>query len=159
MNVDVSPAAGITPMMTEPPDIQTVGVIGAGQMGNGIAHVCALAGLPVTIVDIKQDALTKAMTLMARNMDRQVNRSIISGDERDEALARIRTSTDYSAFADVDLVIEAATEKEDVKRQIFKALTPSLKASCLVATNTSSISITRLGAATDRPKSLSACIS
>jgi 3-hydroxybutyryl-CoA dehydrogenase len=152
MNVDVRPAGGITPMMTEPPEIGTVGVIGAGQMGNGIAHVCALAGLPVTIVDIKQDALAKAMTLMARNMDRQVKRSIISGDHRDEALGRIKTSTDYAAFADVDLVIEAATEKEDVKRQIFTLLTPSLKPSCLVATNTSSISITRLGASTDRPE-------
>jgi 3-hydroxybutyryl-CoA dehydrogenase len=152
MNVDVKPAGGIAPMVTEPPDIQSVGVIGAGQMGNGIAHVCALAGLPVTIVDIKQDALTKAMTLMARNMDRQVNRSIITSDDRDEALALIKTSTEYGAFADADLVIEAATEKEDVKRQIFKALTPSLKPSCVVATNTSSISITRLGAATDRPE-------
>jgi 3-hydroxybutyryl-CoA dehydrogenase len=139
-------------MVTEPPDIESVGVIGAGQMGNGIAHVCALAGLPVTIVDIKQDALTKAMTLMARNMDRQVNRSIITSDERDEALARIKTSTDYAAFADADLVIEAATEKEDLKRTIFKSLIPNLKASCMVATNTSSISITRLGAATDRPE-------
>ncbi len=152
MNVDVNPAVGVAPMVTEPPDIGSVGVIGAGQMGNGIAHVCALAGLPVTIVDIKQDALNKALTLMGRNMDRQVNRSIITGDERDEALARIKTSTDYAAFADADLVIEAATEKEDVKRQIFTALTPSLKPSCLVATNTSSISITRLGAATDRPE-------
>jgi 3-hydroxybutyryl-CoA dehydrogenase len=152
MNVDVKPAGGMAQMVTEPPDIESVGVIGAGQMGNGIAHVCALAGLPVTIVDIKQDALTKAMTLMARNMDRQVNRSIITGDQRDEALARINTSTDYAAFADADLVIEAATEKEDLKRQIFKSLIPSLKASCLVATNTSSISITRLGAATDRPE-------
>ena len=78
MNVDVKPAAGMAPMVTEPPEINTVGVIGAGQMGNGIAHVCALAGLPVTIVDIKPDALTKALTLMARNMDRQVNRSIIT---------------------------------------------------------------------------------
>jgi 3-hydroxybutyryl-CoA dehydrogenase len=152
MNVDVKPAGGIAPMVTEPPDIGSVGVIGAGQMGNGIAHVCALAGLPVTIVDIKQDALTKAMTLMARNMDRQVNRSIITSDQRDEALARIKTSTDYAAFADADLVIEAATEKEDLKRQIFKSLIPNLKPSCMVASNTSSISITRLGAATDRPE-------
>jgi 3-hydroxybutyryl-CoA dehydrogenase len=152
MNVDVKPASGLAPMVTEPPDIASVGVIGAGQMGNGIAHVCALAGLPVTIVDIKQDALTKAMTLMARNMDRQVNRSLISSDQRDEALARIKTSTDYAAFADADFVIEAATEKEDVKRQIFKLLIPNLKHSCMLASNTSSISITRLGAATDRPE-------
>jgi len=149
MNVDVKPMA---PMVIEPPEIKTVGVIGAGQMGNGIAHVCALAGIPVTIVDIKQEALTKAMDIMARNMERQVNRSIVSSDQRDEALARVKTSTDYSAFENTDLVIEAATEKEDVKRLIFKALTPHLKASCLVASNTSSISITRLGAATDRPE-------
>jgi 3-hydroxybutyryl-CoA dehydrogenase len=152
MNIDVKPATDVAHMVTEPPDIASVGVIGAGQMGNGIAHVCALAGLPVTIVDIKQDALTKALTLMARNMDRQVNRSIITADQRDEALARIKTSTEYAAFADVDLVIEAATEKEDLKRQIFQSLIPNLKPSCVVASNTSSISITRLGAATDRPE-------
>jgi 3-hydroxybutyryl-CoA dehydrogenase len=152
MNLDVKPATGFGPLLTEPPDIQSVGVIGAGQMGNGIAHVCALAGLPVTIVDIKQEALTKALAVMARNMERQVNRSIVSSDQRDEALALVKTSTDYSAFADVDLVIEAATEKEDIKRLVFKALIPNLKPSCLVASNTSSISITRLGAATDRPE-------
>ena len=152
MNVDVRPAAAIGPMVTEPPEIKSVGVIGAGQMGNGIAHVCALAGMPVTIVDIKQEALTKAMDIMARNMERQVNRSIVSSDQRDEALARVKTSTDYAAFDDVDLVIEAATEKEDLKRLVFKALIPHLKPSCLVASNTSSISITRLGAATDRPE-------
>jgi 3-hydroxybutyryl-CoA dehydrogenase len=152
MNLDVKPATGFGPLLTEPPDIQSIGVIGAGQMGNGIAHVCALAGLPVTIVDIKQEALTKALAVMARNMERQVNRSIVSSDQRDEALALVKTSTDYSAFADVDLVIEAATEKEDIKRLVFKALIPNLKPSCLVASNTSSISITRLGAATDRPE-------
>src|ERR1700688_3674426 len=105
MNVDVKSASGFGPMVTEPPEILSVGVIGAGQMGNGIAHVCALAGLPVTIVDIKQEALTKAMDIMARNMERQVNRSIITSDQRDETLARVRTSTDYAVFADADLVI------------------------------------------------------
>jgi 3-hydroxybutyryl-CoA dehydrogenase len=134
------------------PDIQTVGVIGAGQMGSGIAHVCALAGLDVTIVDIKADALTKSIATVTRNMDRQVNRTLITADQRDEALLRIKTSTEYAAFSDADFVIEAATEKEDVKRLVFKALTPSLKPACIVATNTSSISITRLGAATDRPE-------
>jgi len=152
MNIAVKAGAGFDAEAIDAPDIKSVGVIGAGQMGNGIAHVCALAGLPVTIVDIKQDALTKAMATMSRNMDRQVNRSLITTDERDEALLRVKTSTDYAAFADADLVIEAATEKEDVKHQVFKALMPSLKPSCLVATNTSSISITRLGAATDRPE-------
>jgi 3-hydroxybutyryl-CoA dehydrogenase len=148
MDTDVKP--GI--LLTDIPDIRTIGVIGAGQMGNGIAHVCALAGLPVTIVDIKQDALTRAMATMARNMDRQVNRSLISSDQRDEALARVHTSTDYAVLSDADFVIEAATEKEDVKRAIYKALIPNLKPSALMATNTSSISITRLGAATDRPE-------
>src|SRR3978361_1506252 len=109
MNIDVPSAASMAPMVTEPPEIKSVGIIGAGQMGNGIAHVCALAGFPVTIVDIKQEALTKAMDIMARNMERQVNRSIVTSDQRDEALVRVKTSTDYAAFNDVDLVIEAAT--------------------------------------------------
>lgn len=152
MNIDVKSASGMAPMVTEPPEIRSVGIIGAGQMGNGIAHVCALAGLPVTIVDIKQEALTKAIAIMARNMERQVNRSIVTSDQRDEALALVKTSTEYAALADADLVIEAATEKEDIKRLVFKALIPNLKPSCLVASNTSSISITRLGASTDRPE-------
>jgi len=150
MTVDVKPTLE-TELLSEPAEIARVGVIGGGQMGNGIAHVCALAGLPVVLLDVKADALTKAMATMARNMERQVNRSIISSDDRDAALARITTSTDYEAFGDSDMVIEAATEKEDVKRLIFSTLTPRLKPSCIVATNTSSISITRLGASTDRP--------
>ncbi len=152
MNIDVNPAAVAAALATAPPDIMRVGIIGAGQMGSGIAHVCALAGLPVTLVDIKADALGKGLATMARNMERQVNRSVITSDDRDAALALVTTSTDYGAFADADLVIEAATEKEDIKRAIYKALTPSLKQSCLLASNTSSISITRLGASTDRPE-------
>ena len=152
MNVDVKPGPGLATMVTDAPEIRTLGIIGAGQMGNGIAHVAALAGLPVTMVDIKADALSKAMTIMARNMDRQVNRTVISSDERDEALARINTSTDYGALGDADFVIEAATEKEDVKRIVFKTLIPFLKPSAMLASNTSSISITRLGASTDRPE-------
>src|ERR1700722_3784393 len=151
MTVDVKPTLE-TELLSEPAEIARVGVIGGGQMGNGIAHVCALAGLPVVLLDVKAEALTKAMATMARNMERQVNRSIISSDDRDAALARITTSTDYAAFGDADLVIEAATEKEDIKRVIFNSLTPKLKPSCIIATNTSSISITRLGAATDRPE-------
>ena len=96
MNVDVKSASGLVSMVTEPPEIKSVGIIGAGQMGNGIAHVCALAGLPVTIVDIKQEALTKAVVIMARNMERQVNRSVITSDQRDEALALVKTSAGYS---------------------------------------------------------------
>ena len=132
--------------------IQKVGVIGAGQMGNGIAHVCALAGLPVVLLDVKAEALDRAMAVMGKNMDRQVAKQAITADERAAALGRIRTSTDYAAFAGCDLVIEAAAEKEDVKRAIFKLLVPHLKPSCLLASNTSSISITRLGASTDRPE-------
>ena len=151
MNVDVKPGPDGT-MLIDPAEIAKVGVIGGGQMGNGIAHVCALAGLPVILLDVKPEVLTKAMATMARNMERQVSRSIISSDERDAALARVSTSTDYGAFADADLVIESATEKEDIKHLIFKTLTPSLKPSCFLASNTSSISITRLAAATDRPE-------
>ncbi len=152
MNIDFKPGPAMAPMVTEPPDIRSIGIIGAGQMGTGIAHVCALAGLPVTIVDIKQDALTKALAIMARNMERQVNRSVVSSDQRDEALLMVKTSTEYDALSDVDFVIEAATEKEDIKRLVFKSLIPKLKPSCMLASNTSSISITRLGAATDRPE-------
>ena len=131
---------------------ERVAVIGAGQMGNGIAHVCALAGLPVTMLDVKSDALDRALGTITRNMDRQVNRKLISEEDRDDALARIRGTTDYADLGDADLVIEAATEKEDVKHAIFRALTPHLQPACLLASNTSSISITRLGAATDRPE-------
>ena len=133
------------------PAIDKVGVIGAGQMGNGIAHVCALAGIPVVLLDVKQEALDKAMAVMGRNLERQVNRTLISELDKLEALARITPSTDYAAFGDCDLVIEAATEKEEVKRAVFKTLVPHLKPSAMVATNTSSISITRLAATTDRP--------
>ena len=152
MNIDFKPSPAMAPMVTEPPDIRSIGIIGAGQMGTGIAHVCALAGLPVTIVDIKQDALTKALSIMARNMERQVNRSIVTSDQRDEALLMVKTSTEYDSLSDVDFVIEAATEKEEIKRLVFKSLIPKLKPSCMLASNTSSISITRLGAATDRPE-------
>ena len=152
MNVEVKPLPAAGTLLAEPPEIARVGVVGAGQMGNGIAHVCALAGLPVTLLDVKQDALDRAMATMARNMDRQVHRTLISEEDKEDALARINTSTDYAAFGEADLVIEAATEKEDVKRAVFKLLTPHLKPACLLASNTSSISITRLGAATDRPE-------
>jgi 3-hydroxybutyryl-CoA dehydrogenase len=152
MNIDVKPAPASTTMLVEPPVIARVGVIGAGQMGNGIAHVCALAGLDVRMLDAKQDALDRGLATISRNMDRQVNRTLISAEDKIEALARIHPGQDYAMFDDADLVIEAATEKEDVKRAIFKQLLPHLKPAALVASNTSSISITRLGAATDRPE-------
>ena len=152
MTLDVKPATATTTSIAEPPEIRSVGIVGAGQMGNGIAHVCAVAGLPVILLDIKPDALTKSLAILGRNMDRQVKRSLITADQRDEALARVTTSTDYASLSDADLVIEAATEKEELKRVVFKALIPHLKPSCMIASNTSSISITRLGAATDRPE-------
>ncbi len=150
MNVDVKTAPASGPLLYDAPDIARVGVIGAGQMGSGIAHVCALAGLPVTLADVSQPALDRAMATMAKNMDRQVNRRIISEDDKAEALGRISTGTDYALFGESDFVIEAATEKEAVKTAIFKSLVPHLKPSCMLASNTSSISITRLGASTDR---------
>ena len=134
------------------PVIQTIGIIGAGQMGSGIAHVCALAGLPAILLDAKPDALAKAMALIGRNMDRQVTKGVITEDAKAAAIGRVTTSTDYAAFANCDLVVEAATEKEDIKRSIFRTLVPHLKASAIVASNTSSISITRLAAVTDRPQ-------
>jgi 3-hydroxybutyryl-CoA dehydrogenase len=147
------PAAKPAPAQAAaPPTIDRIGVIGAGQMGNGIAHVCALAGLSVVMVDVKAEALERAMSTIAHNMDRQVNRGTIGAEEKTAALGRIKTATDYAACADCDMVIEAATEKEDIKRAIYKALTPHLKPDCILASNTSSISITRLGASTDRPE-------
>lgn len=132
--------------------IERVGVIGAGQMGGGIAHVCALAGLDVTVLDVRAEALEKAVQAISGNMDRQVAKGAVSAEQKTAALDRITTSTSYADFAGADLVIEAATERENVKRAIFEALTPHLKPSCMVASNTSSISITRLGAGTDRPE-------
>ncbi len=131
--------------------ITRIGIVGAGQMGGGIAHVFAVAGLDVVLLDAKPDALDRAQGLIAKNMERQVGKGLLAADVRDTALARIVTSTDYAAFGDCGLVIEAATEREDVKRAIYQALIPHLTASCLLASNTSSLSITRLAASTDRP--------
>jgi 3-hydroxybutyryl-CoA dehydrogenase len=132
--------------------VDSVGIIGAGQMGNGIAHVCGLVGIPVVLVDIRSEALEQALATVAHNMERQVARGLVSAEERDRGMALIRTSTTYADFADCDMVIEAVTEKEEVKKAIYKTLTPHLKPTCIIATNTSSISITRLGASTDRPE-------
>jgi 3-hydroxybutyryl-CoA dehydrogenase len=131
--------------------IRRIGVIGAGQMGGGIAHVCALAGFEVVLTDIEAAALANAVATIERNLARQVARGRIGEEEKAAALARIHPAPDYAALADCDLIIEAATEKEEVKRAIFKKLVPILKPDALIATNTSSISITRLAAATDRP--------
>jgi 3-hydroxybutyryl-CoA dehydrogenase len=152
MNVEVTPAPAAADAQMEAPTIARVGVVGAGQMGNGIAHVCALAGLPVVLSDAKAEALERAIATITRNMDRQIGRNAITEEDKTEALARISTTTGFAAFGDCDLVIEAATEKEEVKRAVFKALVPHLKPSCMLASNTSSISITRLAAITDRPE-------
>ena len=131
--------------------IKSVGVIGAGQMGSGIAHVCALAGYQVRLSDIDPKALDNAVQIIDRNLARQVSRGRTSEADKDAAMKRIKTGTGYEILSECDVVIEAATEKEEVKREIFKKLVPLLKGSAIVASNTSSISITRLAAATDRP--------
>jgi 3-hydroxybutyryl-CoA dehydrogenase len=132
--------------------IKTIGVIGAGQMGNGIAHVAALAGYDVKLIDLSQEQIDKAMETIGRNMDRQIRRKMINEEDKAAALTRIETGLDYAVFGDCDIVIEAATENEEVKRSIFKALVPHLNEAALLATNTSSLSITRLATVTDRPE-------
>jgi 3-hydroxybutyryl-CoA dehydrogenase len=131
--------------------IQKIGVIGAGQMGSGIAHVCAVSGYDVKLSDISADALAKAVSNIERNLERQVSKGKISAEDKHAALERITTGTDLAMFGDSDLVIEAATEAEEIKREIFKRLIPHLSPTALIASNTSSISITRLAAVTDRP--------
>ena len=131
--------------------IKKIGVIGAGQMGNGIAHVTALVGIDVLLLDAKPEAVAKAIATIEKNMDRQVAKGAITAEAKAAALARIHPATDNHAFADVDVLIEAATEKEDIKRAIFKSALPHLRPDTILATNTSSLSITRLGATTDRP--------
>ena len=128
-----------------------IGVVGAGQMGCGIAHVCALAGLDVVLADVNAELLSRSLETIDANLGRQVARGRIREDEKAAALSHISTIASFDGFGDCDMVIEAATEKEEVKREVFKQLVPKLKPSALIATNTSSISITRLASATDRP--------
>ena len=132
--------------------IKKVGVIGAGQMGSGIAHVCALAGFDVKLNDVSPDRIKAGIATINGNMARQVGKKRITEDERQAGLKRIGTAETIDALGDCDLVIEAATEKEEVKRQIFASVCPALKPDAIVGTNTSSISITRLAASTDRPE-------
>ena len=131
--------------------IKTVGVIGAGQMGSGIAHVCALGGYDVLLNDVAGERLEKALELIATNMGRQVAKGVIEQKAMDAAIKRITPISTPQGLKDVDLVIEAATENEAVKKEIFAAIIPHLRPDALLASNTSSISITRLAAATDRP--------
>jgi 3-hydroxybutyryl-CoA dehydrogenase len=132
--------------------IRKIGIVGAGQMGNGIAHVCALSGFNVLLNDVAPDRITAGLATISGNLARQVSRQRISDEERQAAMKRITAAKTLDDLGDCDLVIEAATEQEDVKRRIFADLCPSLRPDTIVGTNTSSISITRLAAATDRPE-------
>ncbi|MEQ9436638.1 3-hydroxybutyryl-CoA dehydrogenase [Hyphomonas sp.] len=132
-------------------ELKTVGVIGAGQMGNGIAHVAALAGYDVIMTDISDDALARGVTTIEGNMHRQVQRNMITDEAMKTGLKRIRTSASIKALEETDLVIEAATEKREVKEQIFRSICEIVPAHTYLATNTSSISVTRLASVTDRP--------
>ncbi len=132
-------------------EIKKIGIIGSGQMGKGIAHVCAVSGLDVYLLDTDPETLKKAVGDIEKGMDKRVGRGEITEDDKKNALKRITTGKDYKGFKDCQLVIEAATEDEQVKKEILKELCKDLPAETLIASNTSSISITRLGARTDRP--------
>ena len=133
-------------------DIKTVGVIGAGQMGSGIAHVCALAGYDVFLHDLSQEKIDAGVATIEHNLARQVGRGLIDDAAMKATLGRIRPAADLALIGQTDLAIEAATENEETKKSIFRALQPHLKAETLLASNTSSISITRLASTTDRPE-------
>ncbi|GAB0117552.1 3-hydroxybutyryl-CoA dehydrogenase [Acidisoma sp. 7E03] len=137
--------------MAEAGTIERLGIVGAGQMGNGIAHVAALAGLAVVLTDVRSEALTQALATIGRNLDRQVQKGQVTAEDRAAALGRIETAGETAALSGCDIVVEAATEREEVKIAILKGLLPHLKPTAIIATNTSSIPITRLAAATDRP--------
>ena len=132
--------------------VKSVGVVGAGQMGNGIAHVSAVAGYDVSLTDVSMGRAEAGLAVISKNLARQVSKGKLSESERDAALARITLSDQLSAHGNADIVIEAAVEKESIKAEIFEALCPVLKPEALVASNTSSISITRLASGTDRAK-------
>jgi 3-hydroxybutyryl-CoA dehydrogenase len=140
--------AGIRPARI----ISKVGIIGAGQMGSGIAHVVALSGYTVALNDLKKEAFDKGFEAVGKNLARQIAKGVIQESDRDKALERISYAPTLEAFGDCDLVIEAATEDESLKHKIFQALCPYLKPTAMLASNTSSISITRLAATTDRPE-------
>jgi 3-hydroxybutyryl-CoA dehydrogenase len=135
-------------------EIKTVGVIGAGQMGSGIAHVCALAGYDVLLNDINADQINKGLEAVRRYLERQVAKQQMTQDAMNDVLSRVKPAIDYAALKDVDIVIEAATENEAIKKEIFRGVCEHLKPEALLASNTSSISITRLASVTDRPDRL-----
>ncbi|WP_285433268.1 3-hydroxybutyryl-CoA dehydrogenase [Pseudomonas sp. fls2-241-R2A-110] len=133
-------------------NLQNIGVIGAGTMGNGIAQVCALAGFNVTLIDIAESALQKALATVGKNLDRQIAKETLSEAQKLDALARIRTSTDYSSLQNVQMVIEAATENLDLKLRVLQQIAAQVRAECVIASNTSSLSITQLAASVSQPE-------
>ncbi|CAI8920922.1 3-hydroxybutyryl-CoA dehydrogenase [Pseudomonas brassicacearum] len=132
--------------------LQTIGVIGAGTMGNGIAQVCALAGFEVTLLDISASALEKALANVAKNLDRQIAKQTLSQAQKHLALEKIRTSTDYASLADAQLVIEAATENLELKLRLLQQVAAQVSSDCVIASNTSSLSITQLAAGVSHPE-------
>ncbi|MFY0597114.1 MAG: 3-hydroxybutyryl-CoA dehydrogenase [Cognatishimia sp.] len=133
-------------------ELKSVGVIGAGQMGNGIAHVMALSGYDVVLNDISEDNLAAAIGRIDKNMERQVSRDLISAEDKSLALSRIKTTVAQPELGQTDLIIEAATENEEIKYKIFEGLIPHIQPHTILTSNTSSISITRLASRTDRPE-------
>jgi len=133
-------------------NLQNIGVIGAGTMGNGIAQVCALAGFNVTLIDISESALQKAIATVDKNLDRQVAKDALTQEQKLAALDKIRTSTDYNSLQSVQLVIEAATENLDLKLRVLQQIAAQVSAECVIASNTSSLSITQLAASVSQPE-------
>lgn len=133
-------------------NLQNIGVIGAGTMGNGIAQVCALAGFNVTLIDISESALQKAIATVDKNLDRQVAKNTLTHEQKLAALDKIRTSTDYNSLQNVQLVIEAATENLDLKLRVLQQIAAQVSADCVIASNTSSLSITQLAASVSQPE-------
>ncbi|VVM40298.1 3-hydroxybutyryl-CoA dehydrogenase [Pseudomonas fluorescens] len=133
-------------------NLQNIGVIGAGTMGNGIAQVCAVAGFNVTLIDISESALQKALATVGKNLDRQVVKATLTQEQKLAALDKIRTSTDYSSLKAVQLVIEAATENLDLKLRVLQQIAAQVSAECVIASNTSSLSITQLAASVSQPE-------
>jgi 3-hydroxybutyryl-CoA dehydrogenase len=133
-------------------NLQNIGVIGAGTMGNGIAQVCALAGFNVTLLDICESALQKAVATVGKNLDRQVAKETLTAQQKSAALDKIRTSTDYSSLKDSQLVIEAATENLELKLRVLQQIAAQVGSECVIASNTSSLSITQLAASVSQPE-------
>lgn len=133
-------------------NLQNIGVIGAGTMGNGIAQVCAMAGFNVTLLDISESALQKAVATVGKNLDRQIARQTLTPEQKQATLDNIRTSTDYSVLGDTQLVIEAATENLDLKLRVLQQIAAQVSNECVIASNTSSLSITQLAASVSQPE-------